>query len=881
MFSDEQEIDLGDAMAESLARHTTIIDDDTLADYLRTLGDRLIQHLPPTKMKFRFYLIELSDVNAFSIAGGRVYVSRKMVALTHSDDELAGILAHELGHIVTHQSAIDATRRFHEALGITQVVDRADIFARFHQYLENEARKPIRGSGPNDDKDQYIADQVAVFATARAGFAPHAYVDLWDRFQQTHGKTGSWFSDLFQTTKPSERRLREMLKDVSALPQGCADIPPSSHTTEFAKWQAQVLNYDQTRHTETLPGLVLKQKLALPLRPDISHLRFSLNGKYLLAQDEAGIHVLTREPFALLFYIPALDALPASFTPDSSRIVFYNHSLRVETWALSDQKRSVVHEVTIPHHCLQTTLSPDGLTLACFDEQLELNLIDVTSSQTIFSKGKFYDLNFTQMGVFYLLFLAATEGGNPSFLHMGFSPDGRYFLAGHHGTHVAFDLTSRHEASLPGSIKDVSSASFAFVGPDRIAGVDLESPGKSPILQFPAGQRVDQLPLGNGVWMKSAAHGDYLVVGPLKEYFSGVLDLKTKKIVAAVKEPAVDIYDGTLVHEGISGDLSLDAVDSKQHIASFRLPQAQLGMLRAVAVSPDLNWLTVSNSSRGAVWDVSRNIRTMHIRSFHGAWFGDDQTLYADAPKFEQTERQIAHLVPLTGAGTPGYKIGDVRATQFEQFLVVTTPKNKNQVLNPQDADVEIKDVRDGHSLWTHHFAHEVPGFFFDSGKILFAWAVSESGGHDELQRFPELKAHADKDDYLCEVLEVGKDDVVGKVLIKSNKHSFRLEHAIFSGPWIIAAATGNQILTYDLNSGEEKGHFFGSRPVVSSTGGMLAVENESGQIKLYDLATSQLRRELVFSGPISFKRFSPDGKRLFVLTANQTVYILDLTASN
>ena len=92
---------------------------------------------------------------------------------------------------------------------------------------------------------------------------------------------------------------------------------------------------------------------------------------------------------------------------------------------------------------------------------------------------------------------------------------------------------------------------------------------------------------------------------------------------------------------------------------------------------------------------------------------------------------------------------------------------------------------------------------------------------------------------------------------------------------------SGNQILTYDLSSGEEKGHFFGSRPIASSKGGLLAVEDESREIKLYDLPTSQMRREYVFSDPVSFKRFSLDGKRLFVLTASQTVYILDLAATS
>src|ERR1700746_4002555 len=102
MFSDQQEVDLGDAMAESLSRPYPVIVDEALNGYLTALGQRGVQHLPPNHLNFRFYLIELPEVNAFSSAGGRIYVSRKMAAMAQSDDELAGVLAHELGHIVTH-----------------------------------------------------------------------------------------------------------------------------------------------------------------------------------------------------------------------------------------------------------------------------------------------------------------------------------------------------------------------------------------------------------------------------------------------------------------------------------------------------------------------------------------------------------------------------------------------------------------------------------------------------------------------------------------------------------------------------------------------------------------------------------------------------------
>ena len=47
----------------------------------------------------------------------------------------------------------------------------------------------------------------------------------------------------------------------------------------------------------------------------------------------------------------------------------------------------------------------------------------------------------------------------------------------------------------------------------------------------------------------------------------------------------------------------------------------------------------------------------------------------------------------------------------------------------------------------------------------------------------------------------------------------------------------------------------------------------------MYDIATSQLHREYEFPEPVSFKQFSGDGKRMLVLTVEQTVYILDVTA--
>ena len=86
-----------------------------------------------------------------------------------------------------------------------------------------------------------------------------------------------------------------------------------------------------------------------------------------------------------------------------------------------------------------------------------------------------------------------------------------------------------------------------------------------------------------------------------------------------------------------------------------------------------------------------------------------------------------------------------------------------------------------------------------------------------------------------------------------------------------------NRVLVYSLADGEQKGRFFGGRPTVSKAANLLSVENERGQLIVYDLATMAKRDEFTFNSPVALTRFSPDGKRLFVLTANQTAYTLNL----
>ena len=159
-------------------------------------------------------------------------------------------------------------------------------------------------------------------------------------------------------------------------------------------------------------------------------------------------------------------------------------------------------------------------------------------------------------------------------------------------------------------------------------------------------------------------------------------------------------------------------------------------------------------------------------------------------------------------------------------------------------------------------------------------WPVASGAAHDGLKAFPHLKNSAEKEDTFYELLDVKDDAVRSRLLVKTNKYSFRVKSAKVDGDWAAFEVTGDRVLIYCLASGKEQGHVFGHAPAISSVGRVYAVSIGDGEVNVYGLADSELRRSYKFPVSIAYKKLSSDGKRLFVLTRDQTVYVLDLNSS-
>jgi hypothetical protein len=887
IFNAQQEMDLGDALAEQIQRDFLVIDDPDLTDYLQRLGDRVLAQAPATDLKVRFVLFDLPVANAFSMPGGRVYVSRKLVAFVRSEDELASVLGHELGHILSKQPAMAMTRIFREVLGVQQVSGREDIFQKYGLLQDNLAKKKkaFTHSEGKEQQEQLVADQIGLQLIANAGYSPQTFADFFDRLTQTKGKTGNWLTDLFGGTKPESRRLREVVKASTTLAAPCTAHGKAAASGDFGEWRSAVLNYSGLGHKEQIHGVLAKLTLSPPLRSDIHQVRFSPDGRFILAQDESMIYVLEREPLEIKFQIDAPKALPAQFTPDSQQVVFYTPGLRVESWNVEDEERSSVNELVITNGCQQTLLAPNGKWMACYGGESDLSLYDVATGAILFQKKNFYEPQ-SFIAYFTILLMRFSEIANPRILGMHFSPDSHYLLVRSPlDSVVALDLTSFRPISIPGSVQRLLHPDFTFLGPDRLLGMDLSNLKNSGIVRFPSGEMVEKFPLGERT-IEAATNPRYVIIKPLKDYAAGLLDLETKKVIVASKMAALDAFGSSYFRERIDGQVSLLSLQEAKELSRVQLPLGPLGELRAAALSPDLQWLAISGQSRGGIWNLPRNERFFNVRGFHGAYIDATGAAYADFDKFEQTERGIVKMDLFNRTVVPAFKIGEMHVQQYGSVLVRRTHLGKED-WKQRNMLFEGLDPHSGEVLWKRTFPKEAPEIVSrrNASVMVLSWAANCDGAKTEIKSDPSLsqkwaKVDLGSEDYFLEMVALRTGKTIGGLVVHTGKGSFRITEADSAADWLVAAVSSNRLLVYSLSTGQQTGKLFGRKPVISGATGLLAAQNERGQLTVYDLSAGSKREQYVLASSIIFVEFAPDGKKLFVLTANQSAYLFGLAAA-
>jgi predicted Zn-dependent protease len=171
-----REREIGREEAEKVERHIGFVEEGEVPAYVRAIGERLAEHSPRRDVEYHFYVVEMLEPNAFALPGGYVFVSRGLVALANSEDELAGVLGHEIGHV----AARHAVKReslgapFEIATGLGALA--TSIVSPFLGRVVGEVGRFASGLvlAPYSREQEREADRVGQQIAAASGWDPQA-----------------------------------------------------------------------------------------------------------------------------------------------------------------------------------------------------------------------------------------------------------------------------------------------------------------------------------------------------------------------------------------------------------------------------------------------------------------------------------------------------------------------------------------------------------------------------------------------------------------------------------------------------------------------------------------------------------------------------------
>lgn len=253
-YSPEQDVELGAKAAAEVRQQMPLVQDQQVEAYVQRIGQRLVQAIPAQfqhpGFHYTFQVVNASDINAFALPGGPMFVNRGMIAAAHDEGEVAGVMAHELSHVALRHGTAQATKATPYEIGalagaiIGSVVGGAagSVISQGTQFGLGAAF--LRFSREYEKQ----ADILGSHIMAAAGYNPVDLANMFQTIEKQGGGSGGpqWLSDhpdpgnrsQYIVAEAKSLHVTNPVTNVAALQTVQADLrrmPPAQTTAQIMK----------------------------------------------------------------------------------------------------------------------------------------------------------------------------------------------------------------------------------------------------------------------------------------------------------------------------------------------------------------------------------------------------------------------------------------------------------------------------------------------------------------------------------------------------------------------------------------------------------------------------------------------------------------------
>jgi Zn-dependent protease with chaperone function len=254
-YTPQQDVALGKEAASEVREQYPIINDENIARYLTSLGDRLVAAAPPelkqSVYEYSFTPVNLKEINAFALPGGPMFVHRGMFDAAASEGEVVGVMAHELSHVLLRHGTANATKASNPWLQIGQIagqVGGAMMGGAVGSAIAQGSQFGLGAMLLRYSRDyEKQADLLGTQIMARAGYDPRSLGHMFETIAKEAGGSGNpqWLSshpDPGNRTAYINKEAETLtigtpadMSGFSTIKTTFASLPPAKTMGELAK----------------------------------------------------------------------------------------------------------------------------------------------------------------------------------------------------------------------------------------------------------------------------------------------------------------------------------------------------------------------------------------------------------------------------------------------------------------------------------------------------------------------------------------------------------------------------------------------------------------------------------------------------------------------
>jgi hypothetical protein len=255
-YSPQQDVELGQQAAQEVRQQMPLLNDGRTEDFVERIGERLVDEIPAEfrepQFRYSFDVVNLREINAFALPGGPMFLHRGMIQAAQSEGEIAGVMAHEIAHVVLRHGTAQATKGQKFQLGaLAGQVLGAVIGGRAGAVVSQGSQIGLGTYFLKYSREyEREADLLGAQMMARAGYDPREMARMFQTIEKQGGGGGPEF--LSDHPNPGNRvqainREAEMLQvqrrgtsgELPAIHARLNQMPQAPTTEQVARARQQ------------------------------------------------------------------------------------------------------------------------------------------------------------------------------------------------------------------------------------------------------------------------------------------------------------------------------------------------------------------------------------------------------------------------------------------------------------------------------------------------------------------------------------------------------------------------------------------------------------------------------------------------------------------